>query len=322
MEIFKLTLNQMLLMFALVIVGYILRKKEILPENSGIVLAKAETFVFTPALSLYNQITKCTVKTFADNSPLMLFGFVITLFAILLSYPLSKLFVRDSNVSLEKSYERNIYKYALTFANYGFVGNYLVLGVWGEDFFFKYSLFVFLLGILCSSWGLSILIPKKEGESLLTTIKKTFTAPPLLALIIGMLVGLSGLSKFVPDFMLKTFESAGKCQGPVAMLLAGIIIGGYDCKRLLCNKKVYIASLLRLIVIPATMILILKALNISDEIVTLTLVAFACPLGLNTIVYPATYGGETKTGASMTIISQILSIITLPIMYYIFIVLL
>ena len=252
----------------------------------------------------------------------MLFGFVITLFAILLSYPLSKLFVRDSKVSLEKSYERNIYKYALTFANYGFVGNYLVLGVWGEDFFFKYSLFVFLLGILCSSWGLSILIPKKDGESLFATIKKTFTAPPLLALIIGMLVGLSGLSKFVPDFMLKTFESAGKCQGPVAMLLAGIIIGGYDIKRLLSNKKVYIASLLRLIVIPATMILILKALNISDEIMTLTLVAFACPLGLNTIVYPATYGGETITGASMTIISQIFSIITLPLMYYIFIVLL
>lgn len=322
MEIFKLTLNQMLLMFALVIVGYILRKKEILPENSGIVLAKAETFVFTPALSLYNQITKCTVKTFTDNSPLMLFGFVITMLAILLSYPISKLFVRDSNKSLEKAYERNIYKYALTFANYGFVGNYLVLGVWGEDFFFKYSLFIFLLGILCSSWGLSILIPKKDGESLLATIKKTFTAPPLLALIIGMLVGLLDLSKFVPEFMLKAFESAGKCQGPVAMLLAGIIIGGYDFKRLLCNKKVYIASLLRLIVIPATMILILKVLNISDEIMILTLVAFACPLGLNTIVYPATYGGETKTGASMTIISQILSIITLPIMYYIFIVLL
>ena len=57
-------------------------------------------------------------------------------------------------------------------------------------------------------------------------------------------------------------------------------------------------------------------------VVVIALVAFACPLGLNTIVYPATYGGETETGASMTVISNILAIITLPLMYYVFMVLL
>ena len=69
------------------------------------------------------------------------------------------------------------------------------------------------------------------------------------------------------------------------------------------------------------MISVLKLLNTPKEIVTLALIAFATPLGLNTIVYPASYGGETKTGASMTMISHILSVITIPVMCLIFIVL-
>ena len=52
------------------------------------------------------------------------------------------------------------------------------------------------------------------------------------------------------------------------------------------------------------------------------LIAFATPLGLNTIIYPAAYGGDTKTGASMAMVSHTLSVITIPFMYFVFIVLL
>lgn len=39
---------------------------------------------------------------------------------------------------------------------------------------------------------------------------------------------------------------------------------------------------------------------------------------LNTIVYPAAYEGDTKTGVSM-MISHTLSVITIPLMYLVFI---
>ena len=77
---------------------------------------------------------------------------------------------------------------------------------------------------------------------------------------------------------------------------------------------------MRLVVIPAVILLILKGVGTSKEIMTLALIAFGTPLGLNTIVYPAAYGGETKTGASMTMISHTLSVITIPLMYLLFIV--
>ncbi|MBR5479926.1 MAG: hypothetical protein IKU84_07075, partial [Clostridia bacterium] len=113
----------------------------------------------------------------------------------------------------------------------------------------------------------------------------------------------------------------GACQGPVAMILAGFVIGGYNLKELLLDGKVYLATLFRLILIPAVMLLVLKALGAGEELMVLTLIAFGTPLGLNTIVFPAAYGGETKTGASMAMISHTLSVITIPLMYLVFIVL-
>jgi len=320
MEIFNLTLKQMLMMFSLISAGFLLRKTSKLPENSGTVMAKLETFIFVPALYLFTQMTKCTVETFTENASLILYGFVICLGSIVISYPLSRCFVRKESDSTESAYQRNIYKYAMTFGNYGFMGNFIILGVWGTDFFYKYSLFVFLVGVLCSSWGLYILIPKEKNASILDNLKKGFLTPPMIALIIGMLFGLLDLAQYVPEFLVSAFDSTGKCQGPVAMVLAGFVIGGYNFKALISNKKVYIASFLRLVVIPAVILLILRSIGASREVMILALVAFGTPLGLNTIVYPAAYGGETKTGASMTMISHTLSVITIPLMYLLFIV--
>lgn len=321
MDIFHLTLRQMLMMFTLIGAGFFLRKRKLIPESSGTTMARLETLVFTPALSLHNMLTKCTTQTFAKDWVLMLYGLLFVTGAILVSYPLSSLFVRKAGESPEKQYQKNIYKYSMTFANWGFMGNFLILGVWGEDLFYKYSLFGLPMTIATYAWGLSILIPKQEGADAWTNFRKRVITPPLVAVVLGIVLGLVGATKYIPDFFISAFEKAGQCQGPVAMVLAGFVIGGYNFKRLITNKKVYLASVMRLVVIPSVMLFILLGLNASKEVMILVLVAYATPLGLNTIVFPEAYGGDAKTGASMAMISSILSVITIPIMYLVFIVL-
>ncbi|MBE5771395.1 MAG: AEC family transporter [Clostridiales bacterium] len=319
MDVFFLTLKQMLMMFSLILVGVWLRKKCLLPDNAHITMSKLETFVFVPALSLFNQINKCTVENFTANSALILYGLVLTLCALALSFPLSRLFIRNASRSPALAYQRSIYQYALTFSNFGFMGNFIILGVFGNDVFFQYSLFNFFLSLICNSWGLYMLIPKEQNVSLWKNLKKGLTAPPFLAMIFGMALGLLDLKAYVPDFLMTAFENAGKCQGPVAMVLAGFVIGGYNLKEMFTNKKVYAASALRLLVIPAVIVLLLKLIGTPDSVLVLALIAFCTPLGLNTIVYPAAYGGDTKTGAAMTMVSHLLSVITIPLMYLLFI---
>jgi predicted permease len=183
MEIFFLTLKQMVMMFIFILAGFFLRKKMILADNSDTIMARLETYIFCPALSLFTMITKCNVTTFAENYMLILYGLAIVLVSIVLAYPLSAMFVRKSSQSPEKMYQRNIYKYAMTFGNYGFMGNFIILGVWGNEMFYKYSMFVFIIGIICSGWGLYILIPKESNAGFGANLKKGLLTPPIIALV-------------------------------------------------------------------------------------------------------------------------------------------
>ena len=85
------------------------------------------------------------------------------------------------------------------------------------------------------------------------------------------------------------------------------------------NKNAYVLTALRLFIIPATLVLILKCFNVTSDVITFALIAFASPIGMNTIVFPATFGGETHTGASMVLTSTLLSVITIPILFNMFV---
>ncbi len=315
MDMFKLTLSQMLLMFSLILIGFFLRKKNILPDTAHITMSKLETWVFVPALNFGNMLRNFNVANFSKNSTLILYGFAMIVIALVIAQPLAVLFVRAKKHDSELMYQRNIYRYAMTFGNYGFMGNFIVLGVWGDSMLARYLMFTMIISIVCSSWGLYILIPKDNNVSFWKNIRKGIVTPPLIALVLGMICGMLNLGRYIPGFFTNMLSNASSCMGPVAMLLAGFVIGGFDVKKMLTNGKVYLASFVRMIVLPAIFVMLFKFFGAPTEVLIFILIAFGTPLGLNTIVYPAAYGGDTKTGASMAIISHTLSVITIPIMY-------
>ena len=99
------------------------------------------------------------------------------------------------------------------------------------------------------------------------------------------------------------------------MVLTGFVIGGYRISELLTNKKVYIATGLRLIVLPLILVGVLWLLGADRLTLLLTVFAYSTALGLNTVVIPAAYDSDTKTGASMAMISHLGSIVTIPLLY-------
>ncbi len=320
MEIFSSTLNQMLVMFLFILVGFIVKKMSLLPDNTGTVLSKLENYVLVPALVLDTFMSYCHVDSLVENYNLILYSVLLLAVALVIAITLSRYFAREKNNSdIDESYQRSIYNYALTFGNFSFMGNAIVLGVLGDSGLFKYLLFTLPLNIAVYTWGIMILVPKDKESG--NPLKNLFN-PIFVALVIGLILGIVNAKSVIPTFVLTTISNAKSCMGPIAMLLTGFVIGGYDIKSLLTKKRIYLATILRLFVIPALMMLILRALGATDEIMTLALFAFATPLGLNTIVFPAAYGGDTKTGASMAMISHTVSVISIPIMYLLFIVLL
>ena len=308
-ETFTTTLSTMLVLFSCIVIGYILNKKKICAPNTAGVLSKLETHVFVPALVIGNFMKNCTIKSLSENLNVFFYSAVALALAMAIALPLSKAFEKEG-------YARNIYKYALTFGNIGFMGNAVALSMMGDHGLYRYLMFTMILNVVIYAWGYPILTQtddtKKSG---LGEILKGFINPNFIALALGIVLGISGIATKLPVFVGNTVSNLGACMGPVAMLLTGFVIADYDFKSLIRRKKIYVATFLRLIVFPILVCTTLKFLGAGTEILYFCVFSFGAPLGLNTVVFPASVGGDTSTGASMAMISHTLCVVTIPLLY-------
>ena len=317
------TLNPMLMLFMCMVVGFILCKTGILPENAGKVMAKLETWVFCPALSFYTMARYCTIQNIGTHAINMVISAFAVAMALAIALPLSTLFVKD------KVYERKVYQYALTFANSGYVGDPVVQALFGDIGLSYYKMYTLPISLVIYTWGINALVPKVEIRS--GNPLKNLLKAPMVAMLLGVMVGLFGGGEFLLgaegslSFFGSTLNGFKACMGPVAMLLAGFTVARYDIVKMLKNKKVYIATALRLIVIPAIivtgtfgvkeLIALILGVEINHFVLFLVFFSIGTPLGLNTIIFPEAFGGDPSTGASMAMISHTLCVISIPLMY-------
>jgi len=307
MQVFSATLNQMFVLFTFMALGYFLNYKGILPLNTSIAVSRLETNVLVPCLVFNTFYKYCTIENMKEKWLYIVYGTAIMLVSIVLGVVLSRVFAKDD-------YLRKIYTYSFAVANFSFMGNAVVLGIFGEDVLFDYMIFTLPLCLYVYSFGTASLIPKEKEKGFSF---KVFLNPICISMLLGALAGLSGIP--LPKFLVTSIAQAGACMSPLAMILTGFVVANYSFKTLASKGRIYLASILRLIVIPFVFVLVLKLLNTDSTIIMLTLCATAMPLGLNTVVFPAAYGGDTTPGASMALISHVMSIITIPIMFALFI---
>lgn len=316
MTAFTAVLTPMLTLFLCIAAGYTFSKCKILPEGAGKVMARLETWIFCPALNFMTMVRFCTPDSIGTHFINIMLSAIGVAFAMTLAILLSRLFIK------QKSPERGIYAYGLAFANGGYMGDPIVLALFGEAALAYYKLFYLPFSLMINSWGIGLLTPNtgKKGEAWLRLLN-----PSTVAMLAGIAVGLSRTGNYLPVFLINSLDMLKACMGPVAMLLAGVIIAKYDLFAMLKKTKVYVASVLRLVVLPVIQIALLFGIKtliskimgqpIGNDVLFLMLIATATPLGLNTIVFPEAYGGNPETGASMAIISHTLCVITIPSLY-------
>lgn len=293
-------------MLACILIGFALRKTKLVPDNAATVMSKLEVYIFLPAQVLYIFIANCTVESISTQYPLMLYGTVAVVAAVLLGAPVSRLFAKEEN-------QRAIYRYGLIFANCGFLGMSIVPQIMGENGAYAYMLFVLPVYVVLYGWGIGTLIPSEVGTK--DGLLKRLANPTMVAMVAGAILGLLGAKQLLPGFVITTAQNLSNCVGPIAMVLTGFVIGGYHLPTLLKNKKVYIITALRLVVLPAILVGVLWCAGADGLTMMVTMFAFASALGLNTVVIPAAYGADTTTGASMALISHVLCVVTIPVLY-------
>lgn len=310
MTIFWTTLNQTAFLFLFIVLGYILCRCKLVPENAQAVLSKMENYIFIPALVLGTFIENFSVEKITTAWQLLLVSLIIEIFAIALSQVCVRLCTKDK-------YEQNIYLYGLCFSNFGFMGNAVVSALF-PDIFMEYLIFTMPLWTLIYLWGVPVLlIGNSSGEKpALGQRMKNFLNPMFICMILGMVIGLLNIP--IPQFVSSAVSSAGNCMSPIAMLLTGMTIAQINLKEVLKIQSIYAVTALRLIVFPLIFLVVLMVVPMSQTFATCAICSLAMPLGLNTIIIPCAYGKDTKVASGMALVSHICSCLTIPVIFLLF----
>jgi len=303
MALFYTTIQQMFILFIFICIGYICNKKMFLAPNTDESLAKLENNILMPALILNTFISQCTIKTLSQKWEIFIWGILILAGTLVVSHLLAKIFREDA-------YTENIFRYSFAFPNIGFMGIAVIQGIGGADLLFDYMIFTLPYNLFIYSIGVTWLLPGNGSQKF--QLKKLIN-PMFTAMAIGTILGL--LAPPIPQVVMGSISSLSACMSPLAMILTGYVIAKFNVLELLKNKKVYIASILRLIAIPLLTYSVLIVLNVSHNIILPAICALAMPMGLNTIVIPIAHKLDVTLGASMALISSVAAVITIPIVF-------
>lgn len=293
-----ITALQLAKFFALIAFGYFVRRRLLLPDQTGVVLSKLEVMLFLPALCFRTMARNFSLPVVAEQGSMILISFAVIAATFLLSRLLVRWFSVDRNT-------REIYSYSLTVPNFGYLGYPLVVSLFGELMLFRYMVYAIPYQIFVYTIGAYLLNPKR------TLTARSVVNPSMVALFLGMLAGLTEIR--IPAIAMETLDLAAGCMAPVAMVLTGFVLGSFTPGQLFLKSKVHVASWIRLLALPAVVALVLWLLRVDTATILLATLLQAMPFGLNSVIFPQTNGGDSAEGARLCFVSHLYSLVTLPV---------
>ena len=298
---FGTTLMQILSLFLIMVVGYILRKRNVFDEAANVRFTRLIIYVSLPA-----QIIKAFASNqgiVSDREVLLMFG--ISALTYLLYAIIGALFIIMFRVPSEK---KGIYLFMMMFGNVGFMGFPLTEALLGEEALIYAVIFNVIFNLLVYSVGI-FMISRTEGEFKFP-IKKLLNMP-LISAVISIVLYFCKIQ--LPEVVVQSLDYMGNVTTPVAMLILGSTIAGMAWKELFDEWRIYIFTVFKLLVIPVIVIGILRFVPDINPLIQGSLILLsATPVATNTTMLAIEYGGDMKLASKGIFFTTLLCMLTIP----------
>lgn len=299
MELATITLYKTLIMVILAFVGVIGYKTKVIDQEINKHLSNFILTILTPIL-LFTSFQKEFNKELLKG---LIFSAVLSIVSFIIIWSICKLVV----CRREKDYAI-VEHIALMYSNCGFIGIPMAQGLFGTEGVFYMTAYVALANFLLWSHGIVVM----SGKTDLKSIKKVFTSPTILSIIIGILCFVVQIR--VPQIIEEPLEMIADMNTPMAMIVAGANIAQADLKHTFRNVRLYWLSFVKLIIIPMTIVGILYFVPANETVKAVMVLASSCPVGVTGSLFALQYGKDAIYASELFAMSTIISIITVPFM--------
>ena len=187
----------------------------------------------------------------------------------------------------------------------------IVMSLFGKEWVIYASCFIVVQTFLF--WTHCRLIIVGKGNLSLKTIAKNIN---IWSILVGAF--LFAFQIKLPNIINGTLSSIGLFIGPNAMLVAGMLIAAIPLKSIVSSKRIYLVTLLRLLLIPILLLVLIKLIGFADWIekgeiiVLISFLATTSPSAATVTQMAVIYNNNPQKASAIYGVTTLLCMFTMP----------
>lgn len=299
---FLLTAQQVGVLFTLMAVGYIFRRRGLISDAFVKGCVNLLLLIVTPCL-----IVHVFQRPFSQAMFENLGWALATAFA---SHFIGIIFAEMCFRNVDDM-KRGVLKFATVFSNAGFMGIPLEYAILGPEGAFYGAVYVVVFNLLCWTYGLKAVC----GHVRDMNRRVIFVNPGTIGIAVGLPLFLT--STTLPTIIHDPVKYISDLNTPLAMLVIGFYLADARFSAYFRCVPALVASGLRLVAIPALVVAGLVAVRGFglDPTMAIALTASAsAPVAAMNTMFASKYGRDVDVSVGLVAVTTLLSILTMPIL--------
>lgn len=298
---------QMIQLFLVIALGYLLLKIKILDVDFNKRLTTLLLSVTTPALIVSSVLSTTIEKDLSE----IVFVFIVAIAIFMILPILGFIIVKIMKVPL---HQQGLYIFMTMFSNIGFMGFPVMKSIFGNEAVFLTAIFNMLFNLLVFTVGI-LFMNYRSAEKIPIDLRQLFSSG-VIASLVALLIYLTGLQ--VPDVISSTVTMIGDITTPIAMMLIGSTLATIPLKEVFNEIRVYPYTILKQVIIPIIAYPILSFFIKDALILGVSLIMISMPVGNIAVLFATEYHKDVALAAKTVFMTTLLSIITIPLIVALF----
>lgn len=283
--------------------GFLLYKLRILNDSVNKGLSGLIVHVTAPCM-LFVSIVTMDGTEIRNALTLLWVGFAI--YAVLIV--LALLIVKLMKIPRASS---GVYQAAIVFGNVGFLGLPLAESLFGPVGLFYMAILNIHMNLFVYSYGFYIIAGNSQSGFKFSP--KSLINSGIISVLAAMLFFF--LQIHLPAYVTEPIGFVGGITSPLAMVVVGSTAAAHSLKTVFSKKKIYILSVIKMLLIPAAVYFLLKLTLGAGTMTQVITLYVGMPTAAIVSMIAISYDSDVETASSATAMMNILCIITIPILY-------
>ena len=296
MSLASIALDQILIMFLIIIIGMICYKAKLIDKELNKKLSNILLMVVSPLL-IFNSYQR---EFSSDLLQGLGISFGLALASHLISILAAQVFVRgkDSNAVIDR--------FSAIYSNCGFIGIPLINGLVGKEGVFYITAYLTVFNVFVWTHGVIMMVGKQTRKEII----KTLISPTIIAIVLGMFAFLMKIR--MPYIIYESIEYVASMNTPLAMLIAGVSIAQTNIVKVFLKPRIYLVVVLKLLLIPVLLLFLYTRLPINETVLTTVLLGVACPTAATGTMFALRYNKDAVYASEIFAITTLASVVSIP----------